>query len=682
MIEPESFKNYLLIGSPNAGKSAFFNMLTGHSRAVGNRPGVTVERGVAPIAHKPEIMLEDLPGITYLDAQWQNCSVDYQVTLKRLDQLSDHDVIVNVVDARSLRRQLYLSLQLMELQRPMVIVLKFSDKSGLKDQLAAALQIPVYDEGELFHRNWQHLEARIAPPPHLTQPQNSALESHWQNLSQKFESGLLQRADLAHRPQLQAFWESQEQGSDAESLLAIWRHQWVESQNFAQDARSFVEQTEFLDSLFLNRVWGFPLFLLVMYGVFAATIQLGEVGTQLLQLPIEMLLAPLIESFPANSILATLFQGLYLGITTVLSFVAPLGILYTTLGLLEQSGYMQRAAVVIDRLMQWMKLPGQSFIPFVVGFGCNVPGIMAARTLQNPYDRLQTILMSPFMSCSARLAIFTVFTKAFFTQSQGAYVIFTLYLLGFAIAVLTGLMMRLSLPPTSYSPLVQEIVPYQWPNMTILLKASAHRLKDFVIKAAQMIVPTTLLIHYCVQQGVMLQSDLFWPIARIFEPMGLGAQEWPAILSLLAGLIAKEIVLGTLEGLQKPPVIAGGVSSEPLILGGGSEHKLALLFASPHAAMSYLIFVLLYFPCVSVTSTIAQESRRFWAVFSAVWSTSIAYIAAMLYYQYTAGNQSVSFLLALTLCCGIYLWAITLLLKKKLCDTQQYHPVNFRLKHT
>lgn len=673
--------HYLLVGAPNSGKSSFFNMLTGHNRPVGNRPGVTVERAIAPVLQNSAIILEDLPGINYLDAQWENCSLDYQVTLKRLDNLGYGDVIVNVIDARFLRRQLYLTLQLMELQRPMLLVLKFCEKSGLKERLAATLGLPVYEEHALLTHAWHQLEASIARPPHLSKDIFS--DRYWDGVVAAKEH-LLTVSDIAQSAPVKALTsKSAPEQSDAESLVATWRHHWIEAQNFQQQL-SFFSHTELLDSIFLHKILGLPLFLLMMYLVFAATIQLGSVGTDLLQWPLEAVALMFSPLLPQGTLLVTLVEGFYLGLSTVLSFVAPLGILYTALGLLEQTGYMQRAAVVIDRFMQWMKLPGQSFIPFVVGFGCNVPGIMATRTLQNPIDRLQTILMSPFMSCSARLAIFTVFTKAFFDASSGAYVIFSLYLLGMVIAVLTGLMMRLSLPKASYSPLVQEIVPYQWPHMSILLKASVQRLQDFVVKAAQMIIPTSMMIHVCVQHCALW--DLAWlrPLIIIFEPMGLGEKEWPAIFSLLAGLIAKEIVLGTLEGLQKPPAaIANGGGDYDALAGDGlSQQKLATLFDSPHAAMSYLIFVLLYFPCISVTSTIAQESRRFWAVFSVVWSTSIAYIAAVLYYQYTAGNQSLAFLLVLTLGSALYLWGMALLLQRKLCQTSHYHPVNFRLKHS
>lgn len=667
--------NYLLIGAPNSGKSSFFNMLTGHSKPVGNRPGVTVERALAPVSSNPNIMLEDLPGITYIDPQWQQCSLDYQVTLKRLDNLSCRDVIVNVVDARCLRRQLYLSLQLMELQKPMVIVLKFCDKSGLKEKLSAALGLPVYEESRLLTQAWDKLDARIALPPHLSE--DIFPLAYWERLRHA-QTGLLHQCDITQSQALKNHLIDRQDDLDVDSVVASWRHSWLEQQHF-QQFHGLASHTELLDSVFLNKYWGLPLFLLIMYLVFAATIQLGSLGTELLVWPMTLLSPLCLRFFEEGTLWHTLFDGFYLGLNTVISFIAPLGILYFFLGILEQSGYMQRAAVVIDRFMQWMKLPGQSFIPFVVGFGCNVPGIMATRTLQNPLDRLQTILMSPFMSCSARLAIFTVFTKSFFDAESGAYVIFSLYLLGLAIAVLTGLMMRLSLPQASYSPLVQEIVPYQWPHVILLLKASLHRLKDFVSKAAQMIIPTSMLIHTWVHHG--LSYDLSWlrPLMVIFEPMGLGEKEWPAIFSLLAGLIAKEIVLGTLEGLQNPPTMSVGGEGEIAAL--SSEQKLASLFISPHAAMSYLIFVLLYFPCVSVTSTIAQESKRFWALFSIVWSTSIAYIAAVLYYQCTAGHQSVLSLIILTLCSGLYLWAVAILLQRKLCQTSSYHPVSFRLKH-
>jgi ferrous iron transport protein B len=451
----------------------------------------------------------------------------------------------------------------------------------------------------------------------------------------------------------------------------------------------------------MNRFFGLPFFLAIMYITFWTTIVLGGILTlffeALIQLPFLY-----ISQFVENQLVTLMLSGLNIGLKTLASFIAPLFILYFMLGLLEQTGYMQRAALVIDRLMQYLKLPGQSFVPIIVGFGCNVPAIMSSRTLDYERDRIQTILMSPFMSCSARLAIFTVFANSFFGVA-GYQIIFALYLFGFFIAIITGLVVRFSMGTTQSSPLIQELVPYNFPSIKELCAVAWLRVQSFLSKAAIVILPITFMIHCFVHSGLILNQSSQSMIVKIFEPIGLQSRDWPAALSLISGLLAKEVVIGTLEAfttvqvptekeIQSLSTIAQREFSEvydnlknvSLIPSDSAAEiipktSLEGLFANQYAAVSYLIFVLLYFPCISVTTAIARESKSFWAVFSAIWSTSLAYISAMLYYQACTGTLSVGQFILLSTGCLLYLALLIYLLQRQIkADNKRRIPFSLK----
>jgi len=658
-----SFERFLLIGHPNVGKSFFFNALTQLSAQTGNRPGVTVDRQEGPMFARPQTIIEDLPGIYYLEKQYQLCAIDQQITLKRLETLSSKDLLVNVIDARSLRPQLHLTLQLIELRRPLIILLTFTKDHLLAESLQQALGVATLLESQFSEDCvWQSMQATCGSLSHI--PSHPEIDMFFKNLenAKALSSPGLPELDVSDPTW--NFLSQRSHTSDHASTLATLRYQFIDrfltTHECPSQARSKLH--EYLDTIVLHRIFGLPFFLLVMYSVFWMTI----VGGGYIEEGISFLIPTIPHvSWAHDSIaLQSVIEGFKIGMLTILSFIGPLAILYTCLSLLEQSGYMQRAALVIDRFMQYLKLPGQSFVPIVVGLGCNVPAILSARTLSDPIDRLQTILMSPFMSCSARLAIFTVFSQAFF-GAQAYYAIFGLYLLGFVIAILTGLAVRFVFHGSESSPLIMQYVDYQRPNIALIIKTTAMRLKDFIVKAGQWIIPAIMILHFMMSMQWTLPQSLFVPIMKIFEPMGLQQDNWPAVLSLFSGLIAKEVLIGTLQGVYQ-------TSLTP-------ELALNQYFHNSYAAMSYLIFVLLYFPCVSVTFAIAKETHAFWAVFSAIWSTSLAYCCAVLYYQWAASHLSYLTLISLTSLCLIYLLFILMIVKYQMkTDTKRSIP--FRLK--
>ena len=383
---------------------------------------------------------------------------------------------------------------------------------------------------------------------------------------------------------------------------------------------------------------------------------------------------------------AIVAAGIGSGINTTITFVPVIAAMFLFLALLERSGYMARAAFVVDRLMQGIGLPGKSFVPMIVGFGCNVPAIMGTRTLENAKDRILTAMMTPFMSCGARLAIYAVFVATFF-KAEGAIVVFSLYITGIIIAVLTGLILRLTLLQGQPAPFVMELPPYHAPSVTALMLQAWQRTRAFIFKAGRFIIPICVLIsalnavdihgRLLVDQRQADQSALAVlgrTITPVFSAFGIRQDNWPATVGLVTGVLAKEVVVGTLNTLYssqahwhqpvnnngnfwgdirdalysvpanlaalkdswRNPIVASeaSVSVDSGVLGLMAQH-----FHNKAAAFAYLLFILLYVPCVSTVAVIAKEISRGWAWFSSVWSIVLAYGVAVIFYQVAMFKQ-------------------------------------------
>ncbi|NBV28986.1 ferrous iron transporter B, partial [bacterium] len=424
--------NFLLIGNPNTGKSTFFSVMTGKNAQIGNRPGVTVDSQKATFDKKLGWTIEDLPGIYYLDSEYHAQALDQQVTLSRLNDIEINDFIINIIDCRLLRRNLYLSLQLIEFQHPMILVLNFNDDPLLPAFLEETLGLNVltWAQAQDSDQLKKVIEdpKRIPKPNHL--PVSSQLNNHFEQRQHLTQNKLL-TWDIAQRSELREFTQHLQNvtgSADAETALATIRYKFIDESHISGRLKNFDALSENIDRVVMHRYAGIPVFLIIMYTTFWLTIVFGGALTTVIESLIEI---PFLycTQFINQYFLLLFISSLGIGIQTLASFIVPIFILYSILGFLEQSGYMQRAALVIDKLMQYLKLPGQSFVPIIVGFGCNVPAIMSSRTLDYERDRIQTILMSPFMSCSARLAIFTVFANSFF-GTQGYKIIFALYVFG------------------------------------------------------------------------------------------------------------------------------------------------------------------------------------------------------------------------------------------------------------
>lgn len=694
----------VLIGNPNCGKTTLFNALTGEHQRVGNWPGVTVEKKTGSwMTSNNALDITDLPGIYSLTVTEGSGSQDEKIAAKALISLSP-DIIINVVDACHLERHLYLTSQLLELKKPVVMALNMMDiarSRGISidvEKLSQELNCPVIALEAHKKVGIEALktviEQAFTPTPAIDLALPANLKEALARCIQQLESrcGISKSESLyyAYRylegdtllvPDLNIALQQ-----DGDIFLADARyqkiHQIIEA---TQKKVSDVSEhfTAKLDKIILNRYCALPIFFAMMYLMFLFAINVGGAFQDFFDISTSAIFVDgstwLLQQFHSPQwIIALIANGIGVGINTTLTFIPVIASMYFFLALLESSGYMARAAFVVDKIMRLLGLPGKSFVPMIVGFGCNVPAIMSARTLDSERDRLLTVLMSPFMSCSARLAIYAVFVAAFFPEG-GQNVVFCLYLVGILAAVLTGLLLRKTLLCGQASPLIIELPAYHCPKISRLLRETSLRLRYFITRAGRMIIPVCILLgglnaltlhggvsHQNASPESLLSMIGQW-LTPLFSPLGLTRDNWPATVGLLTGMLAKEVVVGTLNSLYTQindvqtsiqsvailaslkealwsipnnlghlgdavlnPVLASAPDGE---LSRSAYGVMASRFNGPAGAFAYLLFILLYIPCVSTMAAIRQETNRLWMWFSVLWSFLIAYAAAVIFYQ-------------------------------------------------
>lgn len=718
-----------LVGNPNCGKTTVFNALTGRKQRVGNWPGVTVERKSGTFKwHNKSIEVIDLPGIYSLVSASETASIDERIACDFILN-RQADVIVNILDASNLERNLYLTTQLIEMRVPIIIAVNMMDvarnrcmkvmldklqhefgcpvialeanrNKGLSElKNAIVSDVPViklsFDYPKEIKDIIQMLATRIpdnskAPFMSCQHDKHSYfISTEWLAIrlleDDTYTQSLVTKEALEHVQDLKTQIHAK-LGEDPDILLADARYRFIhELVNRCLIKNANIRTwTSRIDSILLNRYLGIPIFFFIMYCLFLFAINIGgafqdffDMGSdtifvQGLSHGLSWLGAP-------NWLIAFLANGVGKGINTTITFIPVIGAMFLALAFLEDSGYMARGAFVVDRLMRALGLPGKSFVPMIVGFGCNVPSVMAARTLENKRDRILTVMMSPFMSCGARLAIYAVFTAAFF-PTGGQNVVFALYLIGIAMAMLTGLLLRKTLLKGTSAPLVMELPPYHLPRLKTLCLLAWQRLKGFVIRAGKLIVPICILIGALNSLNVggginsgegdsqSLLSLVGQWLTPLFAPMGIHQNNWPATVGLVTGVLAKEVVVGSLNTLYSQLGHFANVPTEAFHFWGGLQDAfLSILknlgeirdslgnpilakapvhtlsqsvyglmyqrFDGQVGAMAYLLFVLLYFPCISTTAAMVRELNRAWAWFSVVWTTAVAYGAAVGFYQ-------------------------------------------------
>ncbi len=661
-------KSIALIGNPNCGKTTLFNVLTGANQSVGNWPGVTVEKkfGYFKLADE-KLEIVDLPGIYSLEQEHNG--IDEKIASDYLEQ-ADISLIINIVDATNLERNLVLTQQLLEKSIPVIVVLNMLDvaeQQGITishHTLAKHIGVPIIE--------------MVAARKHGVVDLIACLKS----VIAKPQLGLanleIDNSDLTEEPIIKRYHQSRRLVDGVVEVSPT--HHSI---------------SERIDNVVLNRWLGVPFFLLMIYLMFTFAVNLGAVFIDFFDILLTALIVDgtswllgnvLPEILAAEVIITLLAQGVGGGITLVATFIPVIGFLYLCLSALEDSGYMSRAAFVIDRLMLGIGLPGNAFVPLIVGFGCNVPAVMAARTLSRDSDRLMTISMAPFMSCGARLTVYALFAAAFFREN-GQNIVFGLYLLGISLAVLTGWIFRKQLFPGEITPSLQEMPAYHAPILRNILLTTWLRLKGFIFRAGKTIVMVVIVLNFLNSIGSDLSfgnedsedsvlSVIGKAITPAFTPLGLERDNWPATVGLFTGMFAKEAIVGTLDALYSDPqnetetgppdllaatgeafasigaelvslgdslgdplgVSIGDVSNVEVVaqeqeVSGNTLTNMASMFSGPFSAFCYLVFVLLYAPCVAVLGAVNKEAGWRWTLLVFSWCTGLAYITATVIYQ-------------------------------------------------
>lgn len=727
-----AYMNIALAGNPNCGKSALFNTFTGIRQKTGNWPGVTVERKEGRFhLQDQDVIAIDLPGIYSLDAG----SLDEAVTRDYL--LSQQaDVIVNVVDATNLERNLYLTVQMLEMDVPMVIALNMMDiarRRGVRidtQKLSEALGCPVVpvvavkSDGlvelkeaiaaaasgnrvagyRLAHE--ETVEQAIADLIDDIQCPNDKCVKHWIALKMlEGDSDALARADEKLKQKVEQ-WQTailHRSGEEADIHIASCRfsHAHALAQLAVREkGRVGKNLTDRIDRFVLSRWLGIPIFMSVMYLMFMFTINIGGAFIDFFDGVAGALFVDGfgngIDSLGSPEWLTVLLaNGVGGGLQVVATFIPIIAALYLFLSVVEDSGYMARAAFVMDRAMRAIGLPGKAFVPLIVGFGCNVPAIMATRTLENERERKLTILMNPFMSCGARLPVYALFAAAFFPDN-GQSIVFALYLIGILAAIGTGLLMKRTLQPGQSSGFMMELPPYHLPTLKGVLLRTWDRLKLFLKEAGQIIIVVVVVINLLNSIGTdgsfgnedtdkSVLSAVSKSITPVFAPMGITADNWPATVGIFTGVLAKEVVVGALDSLYTAlgkgdtpqdglpfnlwralgeatatvpenlravknnlmdplGMNVGDIATEDAAAAAQEVNQgvfgaMLQRFDGRTGAFAYLLFVLLYFPCVATIGVIVRETGLPWALFVAAWTTGVAYTTATLFYQIATFNR-------------------------------------------
>lgn len=654
---------FALVGNQNCGKTTLFNQLTGSNQHVGNFPGVTVDSKSGAIRGEKDCTVVDLPGIYSIRPY-----TGEEIVTRDFIINSKPDGIINIIDATNIERNLYLSLQLLEMRIPVVIALNMMDEvrsnGGAIDvpALSAKLGVPVIpisaakNEGvdELINAALNVAKNRILPkvtdfcsggPVHrCVHAVSHLIEDHAEDhgISPRFaatkliegDTDIIKRLEL-NENELEMMEHSitemeSERGLDRNAALADMRYSFIE-QVCADTVKKCHESKERRRSVAIDRVLtgkytAIPIFICAMLLIFYLTFDvIGAFLGDLMDIGIASLtdiVDNALTSYGINPVIHSLIiDGVFAGVGSVLSFLPLIVVLFFFLSVLEDSGYMARIAFVMDRPLRKLGLSGRSIVPMLIGFGCSVPAIMATRTLSSERDRRMTMALIPFMSCSAKIPIYAVFTEAFFTEYK-ALVMISLYILGIIVGIITTLISKHTIYRGNPMPFVMELPNYRMPSPKSVLMLMWEKAKDFVQKAFTLIFAASIIIwvlrtfdtrlNIVENQEDSLLALLGKLISPVFKPLGFG--DWRISTAVITGLTAKEAVISTLSVLL-------GVSMTEL------SGALAGVFTA-QAAVSFLTFVLLYTPCIAAIGAFRRETSALRTLGIVIFQCAVAWVAA------------------------------------------------------
>lgn len=659
-----------LAGNPNIGKTTLLNALTGSNYSVGNWAGVTVEKKEGMFTYdNQKIIIVDLPGTYSLSAY----SLDEKVARDYI--INEHpDVIINIVDASNLERNLYLTMQLLELDRPLVIALNMMDeasKLGIEiniAKLSEKLGVPVVPIVAAKKEGINNLLDQVIKDNTNLKGQTVDYGEDIESLLNKLTSYLDTFDNLRHIPNRWLALKILEEDENILSLFPLSRKDMLDkvlninnnkineqhTANLSSDIANYKYQyissivsdvvnipkestlttTNKIDRILTHKYLGLPIFALIMFSVFYFTFDLvGNTLQGYVETGLDYFATLVSSGFKTMGISdwlhSLIVDGIMGGVFGIISFLPHIACLFISLTILEDSGYMARVAFIMDRLMRQIGLSGKAIIPMLLGFGCNVPAIMGTRTLENENDRLTAILINPFMSCSARLPIYTLFAAAFFPGRE-SLVIFSLYILGIVVAITIGLIFKKTIFKTTGVPFIMELPPYRLPRIGSVLLQVWEKIKGFLIKAGTVIFAASAILWLILEfnfsgpapMNESIGAMIGKAIAPIFTPIGFGT--WEASLSLLSGVVAKEVVVSNMSiiyGLGE-----GATSTAFASALGGTFTSLS--------AYSFMVFTLLYVPCIATIGIIKRETNSWkWMWFSVIYQFLVAWGVAYIIYN-------------------------------------------------
>ena len=649
-----------LVGNPNCGKTSFFNFASGAHGHVGNYSGVTVDASVAHASFEGyEFDLTDLPGTYSL-----SCYSPEELYVREHLMKQHPDVVINVIDSSNLERNLYLTTQLVDMNVRMVCALNMYDeferrgdfvhiktlstlfgvpfvptsfKSGRGVQELFREVISVYEDNSLLARHihiphGHELEAGIAHiQEHLKEDEEIrplystrylAIKLLENDTSVERYVRQLPNADEIIEAKVMAAERVKEEiKEDSETAIMDAKYGFIHGALTEAEFRKGTKEdtyrmTHLIDDILSNKYFGFPIFFLILFVMFQTTFSLGQYPMDWIEAGVEWLGELVGSTMPEGPLRSMLVDGVIGGVGSVIVFLPQILILYFFISLMEDSGYMARAAFIMDKLMHKMGLHGKSFIPLIMGFGCNVPAVMATRTIESRRSRIITMMILPFMSCSARLPIYIMIVGTFFSYQYRSWVMLSLYMVGILVAVIVSKIFSTFVIKGEDTPFVMELPPYRMPTAKAIGRHTWEKGKEYLKKMGGIILVASIIVWalgYFGPSGVAPTMDQSYiglmgqTIAPVFSPQGF---TWQLDVSLIAGVGAKEIVASTIG-----------------VLGGLEE-------VTPLVGYCYLLFVLLYFPCIATIVAIKHETGSWrWATFAAVYTTIVAWVVSATVYQ-------------------------------------------------